>query len=398
MRSLFDDRAVPEQEQQKLIDFYFKKLGKGLDTAYNPKLEFYDGDLAHALKTNILEFSAFKEASFRNSLLELLNEKGKLPTWSEFRKKALATSQLYNVNWLQTEFDQTVATANMAHKWQEFQDTKELYPNLKYVTAGDKRVRDKHKEWDGFIAPIDHPIWQKLLPPNDWGCRCDVIPTDEAPTKGYETFTPPVKAEFTNNGAISGKIFKESAYEQTLDNSFKKEAKINIDAYLKSNPGIVKTKHQNLSIALGADNNDLKRNYEVALAVSEQTNLQILIRKHDFTPGIKNPEYLINGKYLGDRKSIEKIGGISTQINKSKKQMMPKNINPKQLPYYIIWDLDKLDNLNADAIIKEIVRKVTKERGKTIKAMVFYLNGKVAQLSRTKIVNRNFTDLEKLLK
>lgn len=389
---------MPQAEQQKLIDFYFKKLGKGLDTTYNPKLEFYSVDLAHALKTNILEFSAFKEASFRNSLVELINDTSKLPTWSEFRKQALTTSQLYNVNWLQTEFDQTVATANMAHKWQEFQDTKDLYPNLKYVTVGDKRVRDKHKKWDGFIAPIDHPIWKKLLPPNDWGCRCDVIPTDESPTKGYETFTDTIKGEFANNGAISGKIFKQSAYELTLEDAFKKEAKINIGTYLKNNPGIIKTKQQNLSIALGADNYDLKRNFEVALAVVNQTNMNILIRKHDFTPGIKNPEYLINGKYLGDRKSIEKIGGIRTHIDAAKKQMMPKHINPKQLPYYIFWDLDKLDNLNADAIIKEIVRKVTKERGKTIKAMVFYYNGKVVQLSRTKIVNRNFTDLENLLK
>lgn len=388
---------MPKQEQQKLIDFYFKKLGKGLDTAYNPKLEFYDGDLAHSLKTNILEFSAFKEASFRNSLLELLTEKGKLPTWSEFRKQALATSRLYNVNWLATEFNQTVATANMARKWQEFQDTKDLYPNLQYVTAGDERVRDKHKKWDGFIAPIDHPIWQKLYPPNDWGCRCDVIPTDEDPTKGYETFTAPIKGEFANNGAISGKIFKESTYEKTLDNSFKKDAKINIAAYLKSNPSIVKTKHQNLSIALGADNNDLKRNYEVALAVAEQTNLQILIRKHSFVDKIKNPEYLINGKYLGDRKSIESTSGILWQIDSSKKQMLHKSINPKKLPYYILFDLDSLKEIDITNIKRNIFRKITKERGTKIKSLLFFFKGKSVEITRETILNFDLSKLENLL-
>ncbi len=230
MRAIFDDRAVPAELQQKLIDYYYKKLGKAVDIGYKKTLEFFDEALAESLKANILEFSAFKEASFRTALVELIEDSGKLPTWNEFKVLGGDLHGKY-LNWLKTEYDQTVATANMAGKYRDYQETADLYPNLKYVTVGDERVRDKHKEWDGFIAPINHPIWNKLLPPQDWGCRCDIIPTDEAPTKGYETFNPKTKAEFENNPAISGQIFKDSTYEKTLTAPFKKEAKENVSKY-----------------------------------------------------------------------------------------------------------------------------------------------------------------------
>ena len=284
----------------------------------------------------------------------------------------------------------------MARKWQDFQKTKELYPNLKYVTVGDKRVRDKHKKWDGFIAPIDHPIWKILFPPSDWGCRCDVIPTDEAPTKGYKNFTPSIKDTFANNAAISGKIFNEMPYELTLNNTFKNEAKINVSEYIKNSNDVIKSKHKNLSIALGADNNDLKENYRVATAIVEDLDLEVLIRKHDFTEGIKNPEYLINNAYLGDRKSIKKLGGIISGIDSAKKQMVHKTVNPKLLPYFIVFDLDNLDVLDFDKIINSLSRKITKTRGTNIKSIIFHLHGKVIELTRKKILNRNFKELEDL--
>lgn len=206
-------------------------MGKAVDIGYKKTLEFFDEALAESLKNNILEFSAFKEASFRTSLVAVITENKKLPTFSEFKAKALEVADLYNVNWLQTEYNQTIATANMAGKYKDYQETADLYPNLQYVTVGDARVRDKHKAWDGFIAPINHPIWNKLLPPQDWGCRCDVVPSDEAPTEGYETFKPKTKPEFENNPATSGKVFKESTYEKTLTEAYKNEAKENVSKY-----------------------------------------------------------------------------------------------------------------------------------------------------------------------
>ncbi|MEX6627554.1 phage head morphogenesis protein [Tenacibaculum salmonis] len=391
---MFDERVVPIELQHKLINYYYNNLGKAINIGYSNNLEHFDTVLSENLHTNILEFSAFKEASFRNSLTELITNNKNLPTWSEFKKKALETSKLYNVNWLNSEYHQTVATANMAGKWQSFQTTKELYPNLKYITVGDKKVRDKHKKWDGFIAPISHPIWKKLLPPNDWGCRCDIIPTDENPTDGYTNFIPKVKEEFANNPAISGKVFTKSSYETSLSKDLKKEAKTNISEYIRNSNNIIKSKHKKLNIELGSDNNDLKRNYEVAAALVNDLDINILIKKHDNTIGVKNPEYLINNKYLGDRKSIKGYDGIIWQIDSSKKQMMHISVNPNKLPYYIIWDLDLIENLEIEKVIQNLKKKITKERGRNIKGMLFYYKNKVFELSREEIVARDFTKIK----
>lgn len=32
----------------------------------------------------------------------------------------------------------------------------------------------QHEDWDGFVAPVDHPIWSTHMPANSWFCSCDL--------------------------------------------------------------------------------------------------------------------------------------------------------------------------------------------------------------------------------
>lgn len=174
----------------------------------------YDPALAHSLKYNVAKFSAFKETSFRKQLESALTKNGEVVPWNEFKKTAAELNVEYNGRWLKTEYHHTVATANMAEKWQDFEADKDLYPNLKYVTVGDNRVRDEHKAWNGLILPINHPFWKTHTTPNDWGCRCDIIQTDEDPSEVIPDLK--IKSAFQNNAALSGKIFNEIPYENGL--------------------------------------------------------------------------------------------------------------------------------------------------------------------------------------
>lgn len=214
IRQLFDERGITELLRVKLWTQYFDKLVAALDIGYSPEIKQYDAGLAYSLKYNIAEFSAFKESSFRKQLESFLIKDGKIVKWSEFKKQAFAISEDYNKRWLETEYHHTVATANMASKWENFKVNKELYPNLQYVTAGDSRVREKHAKWDGLILPMDHSFWSKNYPPNDWGCRCDVIQTDEDVTKDIPNTDS--KSGFNNNPAKTGKIFNGNPYEDGL--------------------------------------------------------------------------------------------------------------------------------------------------------------------------------------
>ena len=211
---MFDERGISDAQKEKLWKYYFNKFIKGVDVGYEPQLENYDPALAHRLKYNVAEFSAFKETSFRKELEGMLTKNGKILPWSKFKEKAFAVSEDYNKRWLKTEYHQTVATANMAGKWKDFEANQDLYPNLEYVDAGDSRVREKHHEWDGTILPINHPWWQTHYPPNDWGCRCNAVQTDAEPI--VKIPAGDAKKGFNNNAGTTGQIFKDPAYKEGL--------------------------------------------------------------------------------------------------------------------------------------------------------------------------------------
>lgn len=96
-----------------------------------------------------------------------------------------------------------------------FQDNADIYPNLEYRTAGDNEVRPEHAKLDGLVLPIGDDFWKSHTPPLGFGCRCDLVQTDDAANgnnkkyKGYEETTAPKGFDF--NPGIDQKLFSDSA-------------------------------------------------------------------------------------------------------------------------------------------------------------------------------------------
>lgn len=90
------------------------------------------------------------------------------------------TARLGTPRRLRTIFRTNVNMALAAGQWETIEETKEAFPYLEYADTGDERVRDSHRALDGIVLPVDHPFWDTNYPPNDWGCRCDVIQRSEA--------------------------------------------------------------------------------------------------------------------------------------------------------------------------------------------------------------------------
>lgn len=82
--------------------------------------------------------------------------------------------QTYNRNYLRAEYNFCQASANMAAKWEQFQEDGDRY-NLQYRTVRDGRVRPEHAALHGITLPPSDPFWQSYFPPNGWNCRCTVI-------------------------------------------------------------------------------------------------------------------------------------------------------------------------------------------------------------------------------
>lgn len=176
--------------------------GNDMDVATN--LESY-------LKRNIFHFAAAKSfveiKYFRDGMVD---ENGRIKGFGTFHKWIADSGEIFNSTYLKAEYDMAHMSAIMAHKWETL-DTE----YLEFNTVGDNRVRPSHRALDKFTAPKSDPVWRKMYPPLDWGCRCTVIPGKETtkqkltPDEAYNMVKPEIQNTiFENNVALSKVIFK----------------------------------------------------------------------------------------------------------------------------------------------------------------------------------------------
>ncbi len=220
---------------QMYTDFYFE-VSKGfadqVDDGYKidfDSVEYDSPDLVtrQMLKTNCFAFSGAKTFSEIQELQDMIiDSNGKYKTFSDFKEAAQNINKEYNQNWLKSEYNNAVNSSLSASQFKRYEGDKDLYPYLIYQTAGDSHVRPEHQRMDGIKRPVDDSFWDTNYPPNDWGCRCDVVQddSDRDVTKSYEAFergSEAVKNQlFKNNPGKSGVIFKDShPYFKNIDGS-----------------------------------------------------------------------------------------------------------------------------------------------------------------------------------
>ena len=237
-------RIAKDLFKKGLKDFYDPELHvKIFDDLSNAAELGYGGnwikfDPAHSptvklLQKNLFFFAAGKTMAQLKEMNELLvDNKGRIRSWDDFKKQVLKLNKTYNLRYLQAEYQTAKASAQAARKWNEALETADTYPNLEYTTAKDDRVRDSHAKLDGVIRPINDGFWDTYYPPNGWRCRCSVRPSKDEPTPVNKIPPVPVHKHFMHNVGKTGRIFDEKhpyfKYinecddTQTPDASFKK--------------------------------------------------------------------------------------------------------------------------------------------------------------------------------
>lgn len=212
---LHSGKLKPEELDQELLTKTYDELYKGARSGWGAKnwdkLQ-KDGDaIITEIKNNLYFFSAAKTY---NQLLDfnamLVDEDGKIRSFTEFRRKVMVVHETYNQNYLQAEYQTAKRSSQAAKQWQQFVADADLFPNLEYRTVGDQRVRDEHDKLEGVIKPINDSFWDSHYPPNGWRCRCSVRQTDAPATK----HTPKVTVDrgFENNVGKSGQVFNPDGH------------------------------------------------------------------------------------------------------------------------------------------------------------------------------------------
>ena len=202
-----------------------------------------DLNLARELRNNVHVFSAFKSHHSAVDIGRLIfDDKGGKRAFANFEKDALKYFDVAHNRHLKTEFRTSVANARAAKQWQSVVQNSDIYPFLEYQSAGDERVRDDHKEYDGIKARFDNKIWSKIYPPNGFNCRCDVVQASgfnrsfkETPKSDLNKIPDPPKL-FQMNAGVDKVIFKPDHPAFTVEQKYKVKAKTAFDLPLLFGP------------------------------------------------------------------------------------------------------------------------------------------------------------------
>lgn len=212
---------TPEEEEQIFADIWrqavtvfalplvlfndtFKELEKALFRGFGGNLsDFEEGSreliLLTELRGNINRFSAAKTFQNIRDTQNLRLDEGLLRPFPEFRTDAKKIFDTYNDDWLKAEFETTAGMAQSADQWIDIQRDQKTLPLLKYVTAGDNRVRPEHAAWDGIVKPVDDPFWNSHNPPN--GYRCFEPSTKILTPNGWKKISEINRGEFVIGGS-----------------------------------------------------------------------------------------------------------------------------------------------------------------------------------------------------
>lgn len=403
---MHEGKIKAEDLSRDSIKATFSELNKAAKEGYgNDWADFNEPNpnpTVLALQKNLFRFSGAKTYAMQLEIQSKMYDGDKLRPWNEFMQDALRINKNYNRNYLQAEWQTARQAAHHARNWEQYEADADLFPNLKYKTTGDNRVRKEHEALNGVVKPINDPFWDKYYPPNGWRCRCYVVQTAEkADEKTPEDLS--VKPEFQINVGKERKVFRDKIHDDKKPHTFfalygkaksdelRKAFELSkLDAPLLT---VYKSKTGGeVKVSPFKHDDDYIGNYNSAVKMAN-VGYKVEIRPHiDNVDGYTNPEYRVNG-IIADRKAIQGINNMRKVIDDAKKQMYNKPFNKTPNKYTIVFDLNDVKNLNMTDIEDVLKGKVTYERGKHIESMIFIKKDIVIELTRDEIVRRKFKKL-----
>lgn len=387
MKQVYERKVKTGDIDEELFRKTYWELNKKAAEGWG-KDDYNDPELAEdtqRIRDNLFKFSGAKTYQEIKEMNDALyDDKGKKLSYEDFREKVMAIHKDYNENYLRTEFETAETSGRRASEWQEFKENADIMPNLKYVTAGDERVRESHRILDGVVKPINDPFWLQNYPPNGYRCRCYAEQTDEPETPATPVVMIP--DAFANNVGQSGEIFTVAhPYFSMPDGHLAKIRKETERSKLYA--PYHRDPESKVMISDFADPKDLVKNVESARVISKELKMKIKIRPHINEDGVKNPEYLINEK-LADLKNIQGLGGIKNGLDSSRKQQCE----------FTAFNLDAFESIKPE-MVQNKLNGIYKLYGDKFSGqqMIFIYSGKAVKVSWKDVKTGKVTELLKEL-
>lgn len=212
IRDLYRKHVDPKREADPaLFEGILQNFNKAVDVSVNSKKH---GGFAHELRTNNEVYSAFRSHRMgRDMAAKMLDEDGKLKSFTKFREDVKPIADHHVKHWLETEYNTAVHRAHQAEQWKKFQEDKDIFPNLRWVESTAVNPDPEHRTFWGIVRPVDDPFWSAHRPGDHWGCHCSLEQTDDpvtdAPDGAEEDDKNDPSPGLEENPAETGRIFSD---------------------------------------------------------------------------------------------------------------------------------------------------------------------------------------------
>lgn len=343
---MFKERGIDLDKDlwESTNEVYQKAISDGMNISAN--IDYKDNRFAvmQKMKRNVATFAAFKNHDNITKLVEALEDNdGKLRSFSAFKREAKKINATYNEDWLQAEYDTATRSSKMARKWAQYEEDADVYPNLKYLTQQDDRVRNSHKVLHGIVKPINDPFWDEYFPPNGWRCRCDTSQTDEDVSTSAAVPRPEdVPEAFRHNSGKDGDVFNQQHpfFNNVVPSEGQKVIQSMRSYSVRSESSyttIVSKGGNSISSHYDVSESEIELHMNVARALYEMKNSVKLLPNYAQPESIKWPDIFLNNKVLLEVKKIttrNQDGLLDQALNASKQ--LKNNVYTFEKGYVIL--------------------------------------------------------------
>lgn len=247
-KEVFDQEnksAIPQAMYFERAKQLLNAFSTGFKDRINADWNSPDNYKIALFQANIFRFSAAGTWTDAKAINEFRREAS---NYDEFEQLVQKYTDL-KLPHLNTEYNTAEAVAQNGANWLRQQEEKDDY-DLMYQTAGDSNVRSSHRRLEGFVAPVDDPVWDDIYTPNGHNCRCEIIQV----AKGSRTYSDRA-------------IIPEDAVQKGFEGN---RGKLNTiwkanQSYLKEFPEIEKYNRRTFGLERFTDTFKGRRNFEVRI-------------------------------------------------------------------------------------------------------------------------------------
>lgn len=142
-------------------------------------------DIKNALENAMENGTTFEQ--FKKEIKPTLMKKG---WWGRKEMTDPLTGKTVDVQLGSDRRLKTIYSTNLRSAYQKGQYDRtmasDLHPYLMYKLGASVHHREEHLRWSNLILPKDDPLWNSIMPPNGYGCKCYTIAVTQARKEKYE--------------------------------------------------------------------------------------------------------------------------------------------------------------------------------------------------------------------